>query len=41
VDVTGGASSEPDLDVEAEGTVVAERAQPARVHSKAKPKKRR
>jgi len=36
-----GTASEPDLDVEAEGAVVAERSQPAKVHSKAKPKKRR
>jgi len=34
-------ASEPDLDVEAEGAVVAERSQSAKVHSKAKPKKRR
>jgi hypothetical protein len=35
------AAPEPDLDVEAEGAAVADRAQPAKVHSKAKPKKRR
>jgi hypothetical protein len=40
-DVADAAASEPDLDEEAEGTVVADRAQPAKVHSKAKPKKRR
>ena len=39
--VADGAASAPDLDVEAGGVVVAEHAQPAKVHSKAKPKKRR
>ena len=40
-DVADVAASEPELEVEAEDAVVAERAQPAKVHSKAKPKKRR